>query len=600
MKISDLPVSSGTASGDLLHQPPAGPTARLPVSYLQRAFQVDVRDYGVVGDGTTDDTDAYRSAVAAVNTAGGGKFIIPPGLTIRIGKHHTASNGVNDIEFVNCSKGVHVVGHGSKIDIDGAFDRAASSTYPIRVMSFRNCQRVHVEGLEIDGNVDQATNSVGATEPPSHLVMVLGCVGVTLDSVYLHHGWADGLYVGSDATQTPRFMSKDVSVRAVRCSNNARQGFSVCGVRGLIVQGSTFEKTGVTEGSYPGHAPMAGVDVEPNEDTTTAIPSDVNTGNITFTACVMRGNLGSQYTSYPAAGAIDNVTLSECRMEVGASTYTYPVILNSSATTVDSCHIDVFSVAAPTIAVYPTWETGAGIRTVIRNSRIEGNQRTLLAADATSQELLVVERCVLRCKATTALTGYHPQIQSTANVHFNDNTVFIPSAAYSGGGTGHAASIVDGVECHRNRWTTDLVPTTNEHFFVSWASTVNATQQWFPTNNAFRPGSSATWDTSQPYGAGLFGAQMIVLNRGANISGRVTSGSAAPTSGTWKRGDVVFATGATATGAIAAWICIVAGTPGTWRALSYAMPTTRPSLPAAGVVTADNLRQALIDLGLAT
>lgn len=47
---------------------------------------------------------------------------------------------------------------------------------------------------------------------------------------------------------------------------------------------------------------------------------------------------------------------------------------------------------------------------------------------------------------------------------------------------------------------------------------------------------------------------------------RMTFGAAAPTSGTWKRGDISFNTGAaagTVTGA--GWICTAAGTPGTWK-----------------------------------
>lgn len=46
---------------------------------------------------------------------------------------------------------------------------------------------------------------------------------------------------------------------------------------------------------------------------------------------------------------------------------------------------------------------------------------------------------------------------------------------------------------------------------------------------------------------------------------RVISASAAPTTGTWKRGDVVYNTAPSSAGYVG-WVCTVAGTPGTWNA----------------------------------
>lgn len=41
---------------------------------------INVRDFGAVGDGVTDDTDAFAKAMAAlVASAEGGAFYIPPG-----------------------------------------------------------------------------------------------------------------------------------------------------------------------------------------------------------------------------------------------------------------------------------------------------------------------------------------------------------------------------------------------------------------------------------------------------------------------------------------------------------------------------------------
>ena len=45
---------------------------------------------------------------------------------------------------------------------------------------------------------------------------------------------------------------------------------------------------------------------------------------------------------------------------------------------------------------------------------------------------------------------------------------------------------------------------------------------------------------------------------------RIFSGTAAPTTGTWKKGDIVFNTAVTAGGKVG-WVCTTAGSPGTWK-----------------------------------
>jgi len=75
-------------------------------------------------------------------------------------------------------------------------------------------------------------------------------------------------------------------------------------------------------------------------------------------------------------------------------------------------------------------------------------------------------------------------------------------------------------------------------------------------NTTLQFGSSAT----VPY---LMGFPTIGLGSGFNAR-RQTTGSAAPTTGAWAQGDIVWNISPTS-GGFAGWICTVAGTPGTWR-----------------------------------
>lgn len=49
-----------------------------------------------------------------------------------------------------------------------------------------------------------------------------------------------------------------------------------------------------------------------------------------------------------------------------------------------------------------------------------------------------------------------------------------------------------------------------------------------------------------------------------NYGHAVIFGDAAPTTGTWGRGDIVFDNTPTA-GSFIGWVCTTAGTPGTWK-----------------------------------
>ena len=63
--------------------------------------------------------------------------------------------------------------------------------------------------------------------------------------------------------------------------------------------------------------------------------------------------------------------------------------------------------------------------------------------------------------------------------------------------------------------------------------------------------------------------QMNNLSEG-KLKGRYMATTAAPTSGTWAKGDVVWNSNPSEAGAAASkyvitgWVCSVAGTPGTW------------------------------------
>jgi polygalacturonase len=90
-------IVGGTLLGNGAAQAAPAPWDQVPVilgrinppTFPDRTF--DIRDYGAVGDNTTDCTPAFRNAIAACNAAGGGRVLVPSG-RFRTGKIHLLSN----------------------------------------------------------------------------------------------------------------------------------------------------------------------------------------------------------------------------------------------------------------------------------------------------------------------------------------------------------------------------------------------------------------------------------------------------------------------------------------------------------------------------
>lgn len=96
----------------------------------------------------------------------------------------------------------------------------------------------------------------------------------------------------------------------------------------------------------------------------------------------------------------------------------------------------------------------------------------------------------------------------------------------------------------------------NEFFSVA-LGVVSARSVWFQTGS----------DNNRVYSGDLYAGTGLLDNGTGNYTNgnrRIQYGSAAPTTGTWAVGDIVYALTPTAGGTIG-WVCTTAGTPGTWK-----------------------------------
>lgn len=300
-----------------------------------------VTDYGAAGDGITNDTSAFQAVADAVNEAGGGTIVIPPGVYV-VGRQNPGGKFGNSYiaESILCireCKGEVVIrgepagGVVPRLKAAdrlrfGSFDPVTGApylppeglfvdadyradAYPGMIELLGNENTVVVRDLELDGNAaglvlggryGDTGRQLGATG-----ILANACRKVEIRNVHTHHHGQDGVmfvYAGltPDADETP-YLLEDVN-----SEYNCRQGLSWVGGIGLTAVRSRFNYTGRAAFSS---APSAGVDVE-------AEGSVCRKGR--FVDCEFMDNAGHGFVA--DSGDTEDIRLVRCRF-LGTSAY---------------------------------------------------------------------------------------------------------------------------------------------------------------------------------------------------------------------------------------------------------------------------------------
>lgn len=234
---------------------------------------IDVRAYGAVGDGVTDDTAALQAALTA---ATGKTLLLPVGTYIHSSLLTLPSN-------------ITIYGYGATIKAANALSKTIGG------MSVTGKTDLQVFGLTYDGN--RASRAPGAPVGSAHGLSITNSSNIVLRDVGVKNGVADGLYIGYSNGADANTRAFNVQVYSGRYTNCFRNNVSVVGGVNIKFYGSRFDTAN-------GTAPQAGVDVE--ADNATIANEDVE-----FYGCTADSNTGSGF-------AITNNT-RRCKVYGGAS-----------------------------------------------------------------------------------------------------------------------------------------------------------------------------------------------------------------------------------------------------------------------------------------
>jgi len=426
---------------------------------------VNVRTYGAKGDGVSNDYPALKKAVAQINAQQGGVLYFPPG-TYYLDVYHQAGRGgraargddstktiaatpvdlkntkpsskakpknpttplqqtdqapspeVTDLEFKNCD-GLRIYGEQATIAVNGKIHRKItrinerhtfSSIMALTPIKLSYCKNVTIEGLTLDGNVDQMSKDKKVNESGGHLLFINKSENVRLSNLYIHHAQTDGIYI--------RNQSRNVTGENVVSSNNARQGMSIIQLEKGVFNNCKFINTGNTGGEYGRHAPSGGVDIEPNRQTEGVV-------DIQFNNCTFANNRGPQFmVSHPATTR--QIVLRSCKFIADEKSNRLGVMVNAKDVVFEDCYFELGKAN-----IYPARKPGTS--SVFRNCVIRSSSSGFIAVNEGTERSVVIDRCTLEYTGTTRISSYFPYI-NMINMVFTNNTIKVPSQYYKASG----------------------------------------------------------------------------------------------------------------------------------------------------------------------
>jgi len=242
---------------------------------------INVKDYGVIGNGVIDDTDAINAAIVA----GAGRTVLFPKGTYMV-------NAIKNVAQGNQPTGIMVNSAGTTLELEqGAVIQAitnGSTGYAVIQVTAPDCV---IRGGTVNG--DMIAHGATGGEFGHCIELAGGSHRSAVIGTTVQYAWGDGILVWN--------RPEDILLLGVVADSNRRQGVSIIDAIRPRVIGCTFKNTGRIKFTAPG----AGLDIEPDpgtaRDVIDALVSD----------CIFQNNKGDGFLIV-AQGRIASATVTGC------------------------------------------------------------------------------------------------------------------------------------------------------------------------------------------------------------------------------------------------------------------------------------------------
>lgn len=206
---------------------------------------IDVKKFGAVGDGITDDTIAIKNACLA-----GGRVVFPKGTYLVNEDINVSSNTI--------------------IDFNGVVKRKATDLENYAIFKLENVENVVLNNPIIVGERDEHLGTEGEWGMG---ISIINCKNITINNADISKTWGDGIYIG-ESNSDSSLGNKDINVFNAVINSVSRNGISLTSGDGIKIKGCKITNTDRT-------LPMAGIDIEPNKGyfVKNVVIDDIETAN---------------------------------------------------------------------------------------------------------------------------------------------------------------------------------------------------------------------------------------------------------------------------------------------------------------------------------
>lgn len=285
----------------------------------------NVKDYGAVGNGKTNDIAAFRKVASQVCQNGGGTIVFEPGRTYLVKIEEVTDerpvNGAQSNATIMAFKDCKNV----KVEMNGATIKLAPNHRMEYVFfHFLNCDSFSLTGGTIIGDADAHNFSdivrYGKKQKSSHEwgfgVLVNGSKG-TIRNMHITNMTGDGIKSGSINLKNKGILHTALDLYDTEISYCRRNGIAVLSSLGTNIVNTSIHHIG-TYGKITGTEPMAGIDIEYEDKVWDK--GDVSIRNCRVNNCTRR-TISASNSTPPVP---DNFLIEDCYLE-GSSFQVYHV-----------------------------------------------------------------------------------------------------------------------------------------------------------------------------------------------------------------------------------------------------------------------------------